>query len=1490
MQLAGLDFLTRSSVDGTTTTGYTNIYKDGSKDVFGFVVKNNGNVFQKAFLTEQWNQQGQKTTFYYHPYTSSPNPIVRLRWVVDGDGRTNSVYYVTNNAFSTNLISHIVDAFGRTNLFAYDSAGQLTDIIDVEGISSSFGYDASNRVTGLTTPYGLTSFDYADTFGTNRMNGLGRAVLVTKPDGGKELFASFQKAPGVVSSYPTNQVPVTTGFTNTFENSNLDIRNTFYWGPRQYTALSTTNINSFTTNDFRLARMQHWLRGEYDVSGKAFNIGNTVALLRDPSPDLAGAIEGQKTWFDYAGKTNSATEGTQSVPLFIGQVLPDGTTRFTRTERNSIGSVTNEISTYSAGGTVALRTNRYTYAANGIDVITITNALGVQVSSNAYNSYHQVVTNYNALNEMTALAYDSDQRLTTVNWPGGLVTTNTYGGDGYLARQVHVGFATNSYAWSNALIFTHTDPRGMTTTNTWDALERLRRVSFPDGTFTTNTYEKLDLVLMKDRMGYTNAFGYNAVRQMTAATNALGYYTLLDYCSCGSLNSVRDAANNYTYFFFDNAGRLANAVYPDGYAMTNRYNLVGQLTNVLDIGGASVTNWFNNQGLLLTSSNALGRIFLTTYDLLDRATNTVDANGVTVTNSFDNFSRLLTRGYPDGGLEKFGYSVLGLIAYTNQLDQVTRYGYDIAGRKIAETNANSEVVQLTYSGAGDLRTLTDGKNQTTSWGYDIFGRQTSKTNATGTEIFRFGYDLNGRLTNRWTATKGDTAYTYDAVGNLKTINYQVSPAINLAYDSLNRLTNMVDAVGTNGFTYNAVSQLLTEDGPWSSDTVSYTYTNRLRRSLGLVQPGTADWTNGYAYDAARRLTNITSQAGAFVYAYDSTRQLQIARLTLPNSAYITNSYDPVAQLLSTQLKNSGGTVLNSHSYGYNVASQRTTLTNTAGDYRNYAYDNIGQLKTASGFESGGAARLNETLGYNYDAAGNLNQRTNNALIQTFNVDSLNELSTINRSGTLTVAGNTTTTATNVTVNTSNALLYADRTFASTNHSLADGNNTFTTIAKNAVGLSDTNTLTLNLPGTSNFSYDLNGNLRTNGNQILEYDDENQLVTNWVASAWKSEFVYDVALRRRIQRDYGWSGAAWVKTNEVRFVFDGNLPIQHRDAGNTPTLTLTRGLDLSLSRQGAGGIGGLLAMTESSGTNSYYHADGSGNVSMLINANQLIVAGYLYDPFGRTLSFSGPKALINPYRFSSKVIHDLSGEYDFLFRWYNPSLQRWLNQDPLGEAGGLNLYGFVLNDPINLVDDSGLQPAPVQPRSTRSRIPGVVPDPAINREIEREMRARGLTRSQVELEREIMETQVARNTRDRDRMFLPNPPYLGNEPIIRPSTPRPPPQPPTKPCPENQPPNVSQNAPPVLWREGRTSPSNLKERPQDVDGVSFRANLSNPLPKGDRPVFRTGEDYFGIDTSRLPANSRIIPDANDPFHFGVKGATPQEIQKAVIPGSKGAFPP
>jgi YD repeat-containing protein len=200
-----------------------------------------------------------------------------------------------------------------------------------------------------------------------------------------------------------------------------------------------------------------------------------------------------------------------------------------------------------------------------------------------------------------------------------------------------------------------------------------------------------------------------------------------NYCSCGALDSVQDADRYVTTFNYDNAGRRLSVVYPDQYALTNQYDLLGRATNTIDSAGVSVTNWFNNQGLRYATSNAFGQVNLRIFDIKDRPTNSVDMNGVGVVTVYDNLDRPAANSYPDGGANRYGYSAFGLIAYTNQLTNVTYYGYDAVRRKIAETNALLKVTQYGYDPAGDLASLTDAKTNTTQWGYDVYGRVTSQS-------------------------------------------------------------------------------------------------------------------------------------------------------------------------------------------------------------------------------------------------------------------------------------------------------------------------------------------------------------------------------------------------------------------------------------------------------------------------------------------------------------------------------------------------------------------------------------------------------------------------------------------------------------------------------------------------------------------------------------------------------------------------------------------
>jgi YD repeat-containing protein len=332
-----IEFLGNSQIAGNTTTGYTNTYPDGTTEIYSFmVVTTNG--FMKAFLTARANPEGQQTRFYYTKSNDTNSPVIRLKSVVDGDGLTNIISYVASNPYSTNLISQVTDPFNRTVTFLYDTTGHLTNITDVGGISSSFVYDNNDWVTNLTTPYGATSFKISDVRqspSTRVPNG--RVIQITESDGGKELYLFTNNAPGLATNY--SQIPSLSPYTGTtLDNTSMDVNNSFHWNKLQYANLSSSfqmsgNVSQLTSNDFFRGRMRHWLR-----TGSGTNsVSQILSMQREASPN--GTTEGQKTWYDYAGKTNTEYIGTQSEALFVARFLPNGNTNFTRILRNGCVTV-----------------------------------------------------------------------------------------------------------------------------------------------------------------------------------------------------------------------------------------------------------------------------------------------------------------------------------------------------------------------------------------------------------------------------------------------------------------------------------------------------------------------------------------------------------------------------------------------------------------------------------------------------------------------------------------------------------------------------------------------------------------------------------------------------------------------------------------------------------------------------------------------------------------------------------------------------------------------------------------------------------------------------------------------------------------------------------------------------------------------------------------------------------------------------------------------
>ena len=129
-----------------------------------------------------------------------------------------------------------------------------------------------------------------------------------------------------------------------------------------------------------------------------------------------------------------------------------------------------------------------------------------------------------------------------------------------------------------------------------------------------------------------------------------------------------------------------------------------------------------------------------------------------------------------------------------------------------------------------------------------------------------------------------------------------------------------------------------------------------------------------------------------------------------------------------------------------------------------------------------------------------------------------------------------------------------------------------------------------------------------------------------------------------------------------------------------------------------GVDDIQSMTvydEYGGSETYYYVkDASNTVHVLVDETGLIVEYYYYDAFGNVKMRDENYQWMTESKYGNRFLFQ-GREYDydtalyyFRARWYEPETGRWLSPDPIGISGGLNLYAFCGNDPVNYIDPEG----------------------------------------------------------------------------------------------------------------------------------------------------------------------------------------------------------
>ncbi len=846
---------------------------------------------------------------------------------------------------------------------------------------------------------------------------------------------------------------------------------------------------------------------------------------------------------------------------------------------------------------------------------------------------------------------------------------------------------TIGFAYTGNNLTTVTDPSGRNVVLAFSG-NKIATITDPSGNIHTFSYRGQNLTGVSSQIAGVGTSGWSYTYYdnsfMHTKTDPLNNTTTYYYDGDHRLVQSTDPENKNRSFVYTPSQLLTQMVEKDGGVWKFKYNAkLGVLTEKEDPYGYKEKYGFfpsgdPNYGRIQYIEDQGGKRTWFTFDSSGNGnpTSFTDAqnNRTDYTyNSLHKVTRIEYSGNPRP-VSELNYDAQGNLTYfKDPMGNETQFANDTRGNLTGIQSIGNSLVNITYTydSSNYLRTITDNRTgaQTqleydsggnlsvhkdpmtptndTTFEYNGFNKIKRVTDPEG-NIITFYRDLMGNLASMTDANSKTTSYEYNYRGQVTKITDAMNNFTQFAYGSgcppcgtgVEKLTRVTDALGkTTVFEYDLAGKLTKETDPLGKFK-TYSYNIPQNRITKTDEDGMAIH---YTYDDLYRLIQISyPNSTTATFGYDARGNLTSA--VNPNIRYSPIVYDLNDRL--TSIQDSNGKTVN---YQYNSLNQRSQMV-ADGRTINYSYDNGNRLSHV--LSPGPVAMIL------YDLAGRRQTLTYlNGVTTTY---------TRNRSGFLTnlltrYNGQTTINS-----------------FSYTPDGMSNRTNMIDLAGEHDYAYDNTYQLTQathpNMP-LEQFTYDALGNRLTSQGQSPStgrsteylYDFENRLI-EFNYTGMLAQYKYD-PFGRRIERN--------VNGTITRYLYDGPNIVTEYDGSWNVKAQYVSTLDIDDP------------LTVTQGANTYYYQeDGLGSVVNLTGSAGNVVKTYTYKSFGEIHSETG--SLVQPFTFIGREYDPESGLYFYRARYYDPRAGRFLTKDPRGFMGGdVNLYRFVLNNPVNFRDPLGL---------------------------------------------------------------------------------------------------------------------------------------------------------------------------------------------------------